>query len=40
MRYALMHKDVEVADLDISPESGSVGRILLVRQPEHMPVGT
>lgn len=40
MRYALMHKDVEVADLDISPESGSVDRILLVRQPEHMPVGT
>lgn len=36
----MMHKDVEVADLDISPESGSVGRILLVRQPEHMPVGT
>lgn len=39
MIYTLMHKDIEVADLEINDDGYIVG-IVRVRSTDHMPVGT
>lgn len=39
MNYTLMHKDVCVADLEIDPLSGLIGRIK-VRERKQLPIGT
>lgn len=38
MRYALMHKDIEVADLEIG--NNGISKITSVHSLEHMPLGT
>lgn len=39
MLYVLMHKRVEVADLEMDDETGLVQKIHTVYAPEHLPVG-
>lgn len=39
MEYALMHKDIRVAELILDEAVGSIARIIAVFAPEHVPVG-
>lgn len=39
MQYTLMHKRIEVADLELDDESGVIQKIRAVYAPEHLPVG-
>ena len=40
MKYVLMHKDIEVATLEVDIETGNIQKVLKVLNTKHMPVGT
>lgn len=40
MKYTLMHRNIEVVDVEIDEENGGMGKIFKPASPEHMPVGT
>ena len=39
MKYTLMHKNTEVADIEIDDELGSITTIDAIKKTEHLPVG-
>ncbi len=38
--YTLMHKDLEVATLEIDEDNGVISKVIKVHDMGHMPVGT
>ena len=39
MRYLLMHKNIQVAVVELHDETGFITRISEANNPEHLPVG-